>query len=656
MFKAITIADEKVTGTLTDFVIFVKPSVIDGWDTLTLAEVESMRWYADEAKTVELASHPKGADEIYVKVNTLTDSTTIYVDYDGSRSKYAADDTYGSEAVWSGEGGVWLLDDLTTSTVADSTANGFTGTKRASNSPIEATGKVGQGQDFSNGDDYIEVSPNVNWDNQNRVLRFWANSPNWNGADNIVFNSEQNQFAIAAGGHFSSNGVPGGTASGVFLFTADGNVPGPGVGGFISDSELTANTWHKFSLVVDSDNEIVAVYVDGSPVTLDVDNGWFPDEGTMIGARRASAPERFFNGLIDHLKLRQGTWSAAEEEAEYNNENDPASFFATVTDADGGNPNVATQEATSVTKTGATLNGELTSLGEETDVDVFFEYRVQGAGTWETTTTQNLTATGTFEQALTELDPDTTYEFRAVVTWDSGSERKEGSTLTFDTDPLDPPAVTTNAASGVGTTTATLNGDLTDLGDFDPVQARFQYRVQGAGEWLLTAQQERSATGTYSQGLSGLADDTTYEFRAMVEYGDNEEVFGSTLTFTTDEPAGATTPSVTTNAMTEIRATYATANGDVTSDGGEAVTERGFVWATTTAPDVNDNKVEVDGTTGEYSVKLNDLPPETLIYVRTYAINAEGTSYGNEVEFTTLSLEDVRNPVYIKDGDNLRRI
>ena len=421
-------------------------------------------------------------------------------------------------------------------------------------------------------------------------------------------------------------------------------------------------------------------------------------------------------------------------------------------------PNVTTQAASSVGKTTATLNGELTDLGEETDVDGFFEYRVQGAGTWETTTPQNLSATGTFDEALTDLDPDTTYEFRAVVTWDSGSERAEGSTLTFTTDsldspavttqavtdidkttatangnvtdlgeeasveaghqfriknvetpnawtntatqslsatgayttsltaldpdttyevrsritwdsgaeeefgsieefttdPLDAPTVTTQAATSVGSGGATLNGDVTSKGDFDPVDARFQYRETGSGTWLETSLATDVATGAYTFELTGLTPETEYEFRAKAEYDTDQEVFGGTLTFTT--LAGNTAPSVTTNAMTEIRATYATANGNVTSDGGETVTERGFVWATTTAPDVTDNKVEVAGTTGVYSVKLTALPPETLIYLRTYAINSEGTSYGNEVSFTTLSLEDVRNPVYIKDGDNLRRI
>ena len=317
-------------------------------------------------------------------------------------------------------------------------------------------------------------------------------------------------------------------------------------------------------------------------------------------------------------------------------------------------PTVTTQAVTSIDKTTATANGNVTDLGEEASVEAGHQFRVKNESAWTNTATQSLSATGAYTTSLTGLDPDTEYEVRSRITWDAGAEEAFGDVVEFTTDPLDAPTVTTQAATSVGSGGATLNGNVTSKGDFDPVDARFQYRETGSGTWLETSLATDAATGAYTFGLTGLTPETTYEFRAKVEYDTDQEVFGDTLEFTT--LAGNTAPSVTTNAMTEVRATYATANGDVTSDGGETVTERGFVWATTTSPDVTDNKVEVAGTTGEYSVKLTALPPETLIYLRTYAINSEGTSYGNEVSFTTLSLEDVRNPVYIKDGNLLKRI
>lgn len=107
---------------------------------------------------------------------------------------------------------------------------------------------------------------------------------------------------------------------------------------------------------------------------------------------------------------------------------------------------------------------------------------------------------------------------------------------------------------------------------------------------------------------------------------------------------------VTTSAVTDIDFTTATGNGEVVSDGGSTITERGFVWNTTGTPTTSDNKVIVSGTTGVYSGSLTSLSINTLYYVRAYAINSIGTIYGSEVQFTTLSELDAQ---LIKDIDGV---
>jgi hypothetical protein len=93
-----------------------------------------------------------------------------------------------------------------------------------------------------------------------------------------------------------------------------------------------------------------------------------------------------------------------------------------------------------------------------------------------------------------------------------------------------------------------------------------------------------------------------------------------------------------TSAVTNISLTTATGNGEVVSDGGYTITERGFVWAVTTVPTTANSKVVVTGTVGVYSGALTGLSVNTLYYVRTYYTNSQGTSYGNEVSFTTLNI------------------
>jgi hypothetical protein len=97
-----------------------------------------------------------------------------------------------------------------------------------------------------------------------------------------------------------------------------------------------------------------------------------------------------------------------------------------------------------------------------------------------------------------------------------------------------------------------------------------------------------------------------------------------------------TTPTVTTSAVTSITFDSGTFTGEVTSDGFNAVTERGFVYSTTETPTIDDSKI-VDGDgTGEFTEVISDLDPNETYYVRSFATNAAGTVYGSQESFTTL--------------------
>jgi len=121
------------------------------------------------------------------------------------------------------------------------------------------------------------------------------------------------------------------------------------------------------------------------------------------------------------------TYTAAYDEASRKDEPWDVEFAPTTV-----NPAVVTAAATDVVATGATLNGDLTSLGGETDVDVYFQYRVSGEPVWYyTTARQNVSATGVFDQAITGLTTATIYQFRSVVEWNGAAGY--GSTLTLTT-------------------------------------------------------------------------------------------------------------------------------------------------------------------------------------------------------------------------------
>mgnify|MGYP000880177140 CR=1 FL=1 len=99
-----------------------------------------------------------------------------------------------------------------------------------------------------------------------------------------------------------------------------------------------------------------------------------------------------------------------------------------------------------------------------------------------------------------------------------------------------------------------------------------------------------------------------------------------------------TVPAVTTNNATNVLSVTATLNGNVTSGGGGTIQGRGFAWGTAENPTrgVNSWK-DVTGTTGAYSLNIASLTPNTTYYVRAYAWNVVGTTYGTQTSFRTTS-------------------
>lgn len=94
---------------------------------------------------------------------------------------------------------------------------------------------------------------------------------------------------------------------------------------------------------------------------------------------------------------------------------------------------------------------------------------------------------------------------------------------------------------------------------------------------------------------------------------------------------------LTTSVVTAITTTTATAGGDVTIDGGAAITERGICFGNTSGPTIANNKVASGVGKGTFTVGLTGLTAATTYFLRAYATNSVGTAYGNEISFTTLA-------------------
>ena len=215
------------------------------------------------------------------------------------------------------------------------------------------------------------------------------------------------------------------------------------------------------------------------------------------------------------------------------------------------------------------------------------------ACTQPTTQASNLTFSGITNNSIT-------------ASWTSGSGDaelvvvREGSAV--NQDPTSGTTYTANAAFGSGSQIGTGNYVVYD-----------------------------GTAGTVT--VTGLTSGQSYYF-AVYTYNAADHCYNIT------ELTGNTTtlgpPTVTTTAVSGITDNSANSGGNVTSDNGSAVTARGVCWNTTGTPTTADNTTS-DGTgTGTFTSSMTGLSSSTTYYVRAYATNAYGTSYGNEETFTTL--------------------
>jgi len=102
---------------------------------------------------------------------------------------------------------------------------------------------------------------------------------------------------------------------------------------------------------------------------------------------------------------------------------------------------------------------------------------------------------------------------------------------------------------------------------------------------------------------------------------------------------GVSLPTLTTTTVGNITTNSATTGGNVTNDGGATVTARGVVWSTAQNPTISLTTRTSNGTgVGSYVSSITGLTSNTTYYVRAYATNSTGTSYGNQITFKTNSI------------------
>jgi hypothetical protein len=197
-----------------------------------------------------------------------------------------------------------------------------------------------------------------------------------------------------------------------------------------------------------------------------------------------------------------------------------------------------------------------------------------------------------------------------------------------------PPTVDTPTSADITPTTATLGGNVSSINGANVTERGVYWStIDGftpPGQGTKVSETGNWGTGAFTVAVSGLPPGSDIYFRA---FATNSAGTGYTAqdSFTTP----AVPPTVTTDAVTNITSTTATCGGNVTSNGGAAVTGRGVCWSTSPNPTTADSLTTDGSGTGTFTSAITGLTPGTRYYVRAYAVNSAGTSYGSEVPFDT---------------------
>ncbi len=251
------------------------------------------------------------------------------------------------------------------------------------------------------------------------------------------------------------------------------------------------------------------------------------------------------------------------------------------------------------------------------------------------------TGTGAFYDSLTGLTSGTKYYVKAFATNSAGTAYGDE---TFFTTQISLPTISTSAITELTANSARVGGDISDSGGYAITDRGIYWGTDSNPQLTGTKIEMGSGAGTFSQTLSGLSRAVLYYVTA---YATNIKgtAYGSEISFTTEPDL----PVVGTSAVIEIQAYSARVGGNVSSDGGSAVTERGLYWGASTDPLTTGTKLILGSGPGVFADTLENLDPGATYYVMAYATNGLGTSYGEELDWTTLGEEPVATTLGYSD-------
>jgi uncharacterized protein (TIGR02145 family) len=155
-----------------------------------------------------------------------------------------------------------------------------------------------------------------------------------------------------------------------------------------------------------------------------------------------------------------------------------------------------------------------------------------------------------------------------------------------------------------------------------------------------------SGLGSFSSTLSNLLEGTRYYVRSFARTK-SDVIYGSEISFST--ALRLFPPTIILQKINFISGNSANIEGDLTSNGGSQIIERGFCWSNNPNPTIINNRISGTTIIGLQKTIISNLVPNSTYYIRAFARNAIGISYSSEKTFKTLGamqISDVEGNVY----------
>jgi uncharacterized protein (TIGR02145 family) len=198
------------------------------------------------------------------------------------------------------------------------------------------------------------------------------------------------------------------------------------------------------------------------------------------------------------------------------------------------------------------------------------------------------------------------------------------------------PTLTTSAISSITSTSANAGGNISSDGGAAVSARGLVYGTTSNPTLSNTVLSIGSGTGGYAGTISGLTPNSTYYVRA---YATNSAGtgYGDQVSFTTFPPTIST---ITTLAVSSVTSSSVIVGGNVITDGGTAVTDRGVVYGTLPNPTLANSVLSIGSGSGLFSGSITGIPASTTFYLRAFATNIAGTAYGDQITFSTFPASD----------------